>query len=193
MPRTQHPGAARLTLSRPNSQARSSGVFFNLLTRHGLDWCWRSISDWEVGSQVRKPGWPHTGPCLAPCLRVPSGRLTYHLIMPVLCSQVQGDLTIQRGSIDSRRCPQEQSHRLQTALPGCIVERAHTWREEEEIVRGWRLMGIRIGNGTALAGRGGLPTARLASPRFGQGKVLCEAGVRVFTVTATDGGTSGQG
>lgn len=33
------------TFSLPNSQAKSSGVFFALLMRHGLDWCWSSISD----------------------------------------------------------------------------------------------------------------------------------------------------
>lgn len=36
---------AALTFSRPNSQARSRGVFFALLMRQGLDWCWSSISD----------------------------------------------------------------------------------------------------------------------------------------------------
>lgn len=36
----------KLTLSLPNSQARSSGVFLALLTVQALDWCWRSISDW---------------------------------------------------------------------------------------------------------------------------------------------------
>lgn len=34
-----------LTFSLPNSQAKSKGVFLALLIRHGLDWCWSSISD----------------------------------------------------------------------------------------------------------------------------------------------------
>lgn len=34
-----------LTFNRPNSQARSRGVFFALLMRQGLDWCCSSISD----------------------------------------------------------------------------------------------------------------------------------------------------
>lgn len=130
-PSTQHPvrapvpRAAGLTLSRPNSQARSRGVFFSLLTRHGLDWCWRSISDWDGGSQVREAGLLHAGPCLAPGPHIPSGWPTYHLIMPILRSQMQRDLAVQRGSIDSRRSPQQKSHGLQAALPGCIVEGTH--------------------------------------------------------------------
>lgn len=63
-PSTHYPAACRaggLTLSRPNSQARSRGVFFNLLTRHGLDWCWRSISDWE-GKPSKGGCWPNPGP-----------------------------------------------------------------------------------------------------------------------------------
>lgn len=36
-----------LTFSRPNSQAKSRGVFFALLMRQGLDWCCRSISDYR--------------------------------------------------------------------------------------------------------------------------------------------------
>ena len=36
-----------LTLTLPNSQARSRGVFLVLLIRQGLDWCCSSISDWE--------------------------------------------------------------------------------------------------------------------------------------------------
>lgn len=35
----------RLTPTRPNSQARSRGVFPALSTMHGFDWCCSSISD----------------------------------------------------------------------------------------------------------------------------------------------------
>lgn len=42
-----------LTFSRPNSQAKSSGVFFALLMRHGLDWCWSSISDCTGSNTVQ--------------------------------------------------------------------------------------------------------------------------------------------
>lgn len=39
-----------LTLTLPNSQARSRGVFLALFTIQGLDWCCSNISDWNKQS-----------------------------------------------------------------------------------------------------------------------------------------------
>lgn len=133
-PRTSPPTprAAGRTLSRPNSQARSRGVFLALLTRHGLDWCWRSISDWgQRGSRVRGLVWP--APRCQPRPQRPCGQagaLTYHFVVAVLGSQVQRDLPVQRRGVDGRRGPQQQPHGLQPALPGGVVQRAHACGRE---------------------------------------------------------------
>lgn len=52
----------RLTPTRPNSQARSRGVFPELSTMHGLDWCCSSISDYGATARGQHPRW-RWGPC----------------------------------------------------------------------------------------------------------------------------------
>ena len=46
--RQLHRQTGCLTLTLPNSQARSRGVFLDLFTRQGFDWCWSNISDCRI-------------------------------------------------------------------------------------------------------------------------------------------------
>lgn len=129
------------TFSRPNSQAKSSGVFFALLMRQGLDWCWSNISDcrgamWCRGSASPRspaslpPGTAGFAPTHVP-QRAP-GRacgwlwaLTYHLVVAVLRREVQRDLPIQRGHVDGGGSAEQHPHGLHTALPRRVVQGPH--------------------------------------------------------------------
>lgn len=137
---------AALTFSRPNSHARSRGVFFALLMRHGLDWCWSSISD--CGEAKRNRAQHHPMPLPPParhdgvrplprtpretrrgCMGGTGHPLTYHLIVPVLRREVQRDLPVQRGHVDGGGGAQQHPHRLHASLPGRVVQGTHPCRE----------------------------------------------------------------
>ena len=67
-----------LTPTRPNSQARSRGVFPELSTMHGLDWCCSSISDCGAAGRSQTRGRPlgwHR-PCQGPPHPHPEASLT---------------------------------------------------------------------------------------------------------------------
>lgn len=78
----------RLTPTRPNSQARSRGVFPALSTMHGFDWCCSSISDCgrgvpsALGRQAR-----------ASHARHPRGG-PHHIVVTVLGREVEGDVAL---------------------------------------------------------------------------------------------------
>ena len=55
---------------------------------------------------------------------------TDHVIVSVLCGQVQGDVSILWDPIDSSSGPQQHKDRISLALPCCIVERTHTCRRQ---------------------------------------------------------------
>lgn len=123
-----------LTFNRPNSQARSRGVFFALLMRQGLDWCCSSISDcggatWLWGAQHHPVPLPSPARCIITDQeRDPVGvapPLTYHLVVAVLRREVQRDLPVQRGHVDRGSSSQQHPHRLHAPLPGRVVQGAH--------------------------------------------------------------------
>lgn len=82
----------RLTPTRPNSQARSRGVFPELSTMHGLDWCCSSISDCGATGRAQPPGRPGLVPPRRPSPTPPGA--PHHIIVTMLGCQVQRDVAL---------------------------------------------------------------------------------------------------
>lgn len=112
-----------LTPTRPNSHARSRGVFPELSMMQGLDWCCRSISD--CGEATPQLGEGRDGsrapppPPLAP---------PYHVVVAVLRCQVQGDLALVRWDVHGGTRFQHHFHGLLLALPSRVVQGPHACR-----------------------------------------------------------------
>lgn len=107
--------------------------------RHGLDWCWSSISDCREATRCRGSASPcslpttqHGGVCPHPIPQTLPGRaqgrlwaLTHHLVVSVLRREVQRDLPVQRGHVDGGGGAEQDPHGLHTALPRRVVQGPH--------------------------------------------------------------------
>lgn len=133
--------AFRLTATRPNSQARSSGVFPAVSEMHVLDWCCSNISDCRHTKKKKKKRciinvtlrqsktYARRGPDeerkKKKKKKRPEDAAGYPVIVSVLSRQVERDLSFVRLSVDGRACLQQHFQWFSLALPGGVVQRTH--------------------------------------------------------------------
>lgn len=139
-----------LTPTRPNSQARSSGVFPAESEMHGLDWCCSNISDCKIhthrdislrhlnfqagdthiimhGSSGPRNRCTHLTKTHGETPTANTNTHSYPIVVSMLSWQVERDLSFIWLSVDWRASLQQHFHWLSLPLPCSIMQRTHSY------------------------------------------------------------------